>query len=118
MKKSNIVVLKFGGTSMGTAESIKSCADVIISKIKEKKNPFVVVSAMSKITDGLLKLLNLQLISDTKLRTFLQTAKFFLEKLWVFAKNFYLTKKIPQNHLVKLGDGHSQFFAFKRMRTL
>lgn len=59
MKKSNIVVLKFGGTSMGTAESIKNCADVIISKIKEKKNPFIVVSAISKMTDGILKLLNL-----------------------------------------------------------
>ena len=41
MKNSDIVVLKFGGTSMGTADSIKSCASIIIDKIKKGKKAFL-----------------------------------------------------------------------------
>jgi len=59
MKKSDIVVLKFGGTSMGTAETMNSCCDVIRERIKENKRPFVVVSAISKMTDTLLNMLAL-----------------------------------------------------------
>lgn len=95
MKKSNIVVLKFGGTSMGTAESIKSCAGVIIKKINEKKNPFVVVSAMSKITDSLLKLLNSA--KDGKKREISKLYKEIIERhfntLTILVKNSELKNK-------------------------
>ena len=59
MTTNNIAVLKFGGTSMGTAETMNICADVISNKIKQKEKPFVVVSAVSKMTDTLIKLLEL-----------------------------------------------------------
>lgn len=59
MKKSNIVVLKFGGTSMGSAITMNSCTDVIKERLASKKKPFVVVSAISKMTDTLLNLLSL-----------------------------------------------------------
>ncbi len=47
-----MLVMKFGGTSVGSAESIRQ-AVAIIQKCREKK-PIVVVSAMSKVTDMLI----------------------------------------------------------------
>ncbi|HZU28168.1 MAG TPA: aspartate kinase [Bryobacteraceae bacterium] len=49
----DVLVMKFGGTSMGSAERIRVAADICIEQ--QKKRPVVaVVSAMSKITDLLL----------------------------------------------------------------
>ncbi len=50
-----IVVLKFGGTSVGTVERIKSVSKIIISYIKKKYKVIVVSSAMSGITNDLIK---------------------------------------------------------------
>lgn len=50
-----MVVMKFGGTSMGSPESIRTCADLVKRQIaRSGKNPVVVVSAYSKVTDKLL----------------------------------------------------------------
>ncbi|MBU2634336.1 MAG: aspartate kinase [Nanoarchaeota archaeon] len=46
--------MKFGGTSLANAERIKNISDIIKSRID--KNPIVVVSAVSGITDKLVKL--------------------------------------------------------------
>ncbi len=51
-----MIIMKFGGTSVGNAERIKNIADIIKSNIKRK--PVVVVSAVAKITDALIKLAN------------------------------------------------------------
>ncbi len=49
----NLLVMKFGGTSMGSAERMKVAASLVAGE--QKKRPVVmVVSAMSKITDLLL----------------------------------------------------------------
>jgi bifunctional aspartokinase / homoserine dehydrogenase 1 len=49
----NLLVMKFGGTSMGSAERMKVAARILAEE--QKKRPVVVVvSAMSKITDLLL----------------------------------------------------------------
>jgi len=49
----NLLVMKFGGTSMGSAERMKAAARIVAEE--QKKRPVVVVvSAMSKITDLLL----------------------------------------------------------------
>ncbi len=49
------IVLKFGGTSVGSIERIKKVAD-IISTYKKKKNKVVVISsAMSGVTNDLIK---------------------------------------------------------------
>ena len=49
----NLLVMKFGGTSMGSAERMKVAARITAEE--QKKRPVVVVvSAMSKITDLLL----------------------------------------------------------------
>ena len=50
-----IVVLKFGGTSVGTIDRIKKVADIIIKYIKTKHKVIVVSSAMSGVTNDLVK---------------------------------------------------------------
>src|SRR5205807_5992221 len=49
----NLLVMKFGGTSMGSAERMRVAAD-IIARQRQKQPVLVVVSAMSKVTDLLL----------------------------------------------------------------
>ena len=46
-----MIVLKFGGTSVGTADSIKQVCGII----KSAKEPYVVVSAVSGVTDKLIE---------------------------------------------------------------
>ena len=50
-----IVVLKFGGTSVGTIERIKKVSDIIISYLEKKFRVIVVSSAMSGVTNDLVK---------------------------------------------------------------
>ena len=51
-----IVVLKFGGTSVGSIERIKNVSKIIISYIKKKFKVVVISSAMSGETNKLIKL--------------------------------------------------------------
>lgn len=53
--------MKFGGTSVGTAESIQSVARIIADKFEQK--PIVVVSAVAGITDALIEIFNEDTIS-------------------------------------------------------
>ena len=48
-----IVVLKFGGTSVGNIDRIKKVADLIITYTKKKYKVIVVTSAMSGVTNDL-----------------------------------------------------------------
>ena len=50
-----IIVLKFGGTSVGTTDRIKKVAN-IIAKYKKKYNVIVLSSAMSGVTNNLINL--------------------------------------------------------------
>ncbi len=50
-----IVVLKFGGTSVGTTERIKKVANIIVGYVKKKFRVIVVSSAMSGVTNNLIK---------------------------------------------------------------
>ena len=50
-----IVVLKFGGTSVGTIKKIKKVTEIIASYKKKKYNVIVVSSAMSGVTNELIK---------------------------------------------------------------
>jgi len=49
----NLLVMKFGGTSMGSAERIRAAAEICAAQRRERP-VVVVVSAMSKVTDLLL----------------------------------------------------------------
>ena len=50
-----IVVLKFGGTSVGTIEKIKKVASIIGNYRKKNYKVIVVSSAMSGVTNDLIK---------------------------------------------------------------
>ena len=50
-----IVVLKFGGTSVGTVERIKKVANIITSYIKKKYKLIVVSSTMHGVTNDFVR---------------------------------------------------------------
>lgn len=49
-----MIIMKFGGTSVGSAERIVNVANIVKSHLKKK--PVVVVSAVTKMTDALIRL--------------------------------------------------------------
>lgn len=49
-----MIVMKFGGTSVGNAEAISGVVDIVKARMKQK--PVVVVSAVSGVTDALIRL--------------------------------------------------------------
>jgi aspartate kinase len=51
-----LIVQKFGGTSVGTVERIKAVAERVKKTVAQNNSVVVVVSAMGKTTDGLVKL--------------------------------------------------------------
>lgn len=55
-------VMKFGGSSLASAERIREIAQLIVSFPDEK--PVVVLSAMGKTTNNLLLVMNFSLLSD------------------------------------------------------
>jgi aspartate kinase len=56
--KSHVQILKFGGTSVGNGERIRHVAHIIANTFNDPAEalPIVVVSAMSKVTDQLLRI--------------------------------------------------------------
>lgn len=52
----NLVVQKYGGTSVGTIEKMRDVVERIIAKKEQGNNVVVVVSAMGKTTDTLIKM--------------------------------------------------------------
>jgi aspartate kinase len=58
LMKSDVSVLKFGGTSVGSGERIRHVATLIADTLHDPEEPFpvVVVSAMSGVTDQLLRI--------------------------------------------------------------
>lgn len=51
-----LIVQKYGGTSVGSAERIQAVAQRVVNTVKAGNSLVVVVSAMGKTTDGLVKL--------------------------------------------------------------
>jgi aspartate kinase len=51
----NTLVMKFGGTSVGSVEAIDQATDIVLDLAKEWDNLVVVVSAMSGVTDALIE---------------------------------------------------------------
>lgn len=64
--KSNIVVQKYGGTSIGDVEKLKLIAKKIVEKKLEGFSPVVVVSAMGKTTDELIEMSEKVTFSQTQ----------------------------------------------------
>ena len=53
-----LIVQKYGGTSVGSAERIQAVAQRVVATVRAGNQVVVVVSAMGKTTDGLVKLAN------------------------------------------------------------
>lgn len=53
-----LIVQKYGGTSVGSVERIQAVAQRVVETVKAGNSVVVVVSAMGKTTDGLVKLAN------------------------------------------------------------
>ena len=51
----NLVVMKFGGTSVEDPAAIGRIAAIVAGRVAQGKSPVVVVSAMAKVTDQLLR---------------------------------------------------------------
>ncbi len=51
----NLVVMKFGGTSVEDPAAIRRTADIVQGRLNSGKSPVVVVSAMARVTDQLLR---------------------------------------------------------------
>lgn len=69
--ESHIQILKFGGTSVGNGERIRRVAEIIARTRRDPDEAFpaVVVSAMSKVTDHLLRIAHLTITGDDEART-------------------------------------------------
>lgn len=61
-----MIVMKFGGTSMESAEALLRAADIVRSRVPQK--PAVVVSAMGKTTNKLIHLAEQAIVADTSYR--------------------------------------------------
>ena len=53
--KMNLVVMKFGGTSVEDSAAISRTTAIVAGRVAQGKSPVVVVSAMAKVTDQLLR---------------------------------------------------------------
>ena len=51
----SLVVMKFGGTSVEDPAAINRTASIVAGRVSMGKHPVVVVSAMAKVTDQLLR---------------------------------------------------------------
>ncbi|MBX9722186.1 MAG: hypothetical protein K2X81_12375, partial [Candidatus Obscuribacterales bacterium] len=54
-RQSNSVVMKFGGTSVGSAARMEQVVDLVAAAKKQGKSPVVVLSAMSGVTNLLIE---------------------------------------------------------------
>src|SRR5258708_24455551 len=61
LMESSVQIIKFGGTSVGSGERIRHVANIIAHKLNDPGEafPIVVVSAMSGVTDQLLRIARL-----------------------------------------------------------
>ncbi|QEN03220.1 aspartate kinase [Thiospirochaeta perfilievii] len=92
-----MIVLKFGGTSVGSAPMIDNAIDITVDQIN--KSPVIVSSAMSKVTNWILEMIDYAKVSDTS-RCF----EIFntLKKKHLDTCNSFLTKDNLNNAVDKL----------------
>lgn len=121
-----MIVMKFGGTSVGNAKAISEVAEIV--KMHKKRKPVVVVSAVSGMTDTLIRLAkeavtgggdtlmesirgrHIDILNDLKLSPSLCDKH--CEELEALVKKTKKSKKLPKNVL-----DHFQSFG-ERMSSL
>lgn len=96
-------ILKFGGSSVGSAKKIKNVAEIISKSKKENKRIAVVVSAFGDTTDKLIKIGNLAAKGDTNYKKeFAWLLNKHVDIIEVFLKNEHLDSTIKTFDLMKV----------------
>lgn len=62
----NTLVMKFGGTSVGTPDAMRQAVSIVKNEKAQWKNVVVITSALSGVTDTLLKMASSETISNPK----------------------------------------------------
>ncbi len=127
-------VLKFGGTSVGSSESMKNVMQIILNAAKKDKT-IVIVSAFSTITNSLLlamqeakntndrykitldeiKYIHIDRLSDFEMENSSKMESFIEKEMAIISelcKGIYLTKSIPQKakaEILSLGEKLSSY---------
>jgi len=78
-----MLVLKFGGTSVGSPEAIRKLIDIVKGKDHGDRVRVVVVSAFSKVTDTLIDIARRSEAGD---RTYTETLKALVDRHLMVAK--------------------------------
>ena len=86
-----MIVMKFGGTSVGSAEAMKRVAGIISGKLD--KSPLVIVSAVSKATDALVKIGKSSAAGD--LDEAAELVQWFIERYGAIAEELGLPEDNP-----------------------
>ncbi len=91
------IVMKFGGTSVGTGENIRHVADIVIKNAKKDKVT-VVVSALAGVTNSLIEIAELAKKSDEKrIQAFTkELLKKHLETISTAIKSKQLQKEVTE----------------------
>lgn len=97
------VIIKFGGTSLGSRERIDQAARLVYER--RKQHPVVVTSAMSQVTNLLIA--TAEAAIHKKRRVVKSNLKILHEKHFSIAKNVFTQKKIEElfNELANLYEG-------------
>ncbi len=78
-----MIIMKFGGSSVGTPERIKNISNIVINASNSEQKTLVVVSAFQGVTDELIKLSNRAAQSD---ETYKDDFKILCDKHLTFAR--------------------------------
>ena len=102
-----MLVMKFGGTSVGTGERIAGVAELVESRLGEE--PFVVVSAMGGVTDALLALSRAarekdRMAADTALATIGEKHRAAVDALGLEGEAAVDLRARIDSELARLGD--------------
>ncbi len=135
-------VLKFGGTSVGTSESMKNVMQIVLNAAKTD-NTIVIVSAFATITNSLLlamqeakntnerykitldeiKYIHIDRLADFKIGSVLEMETFIEKEMNVVSelcRGIYLTKSIPQKveaEIVSVGEKLSSYILAKVLKA-
>jgi aspartate kinase len=106
--KGIMIVMKFGGTSVGDFERIKNVASIIKSNLNE--NPVIVVSALGGVTDNLISIANLSLTEDEVKAIFNK----IIEKHHTTIEKLNIDEKIIQEDINRLNELVNKIITVKK----
>ncbi len=93
-------ILKFGGTSVGSTESLQKVLQIVREQYKKDKQIIVVVSAFSGVTNQLLKLCDYTQARNEKYQLVLEKIRSDPRFQEILAKH----KELYEENLAKYGD--------------